>query len=96
MVPIPDDPETPRSVRADPVRIVVQAALVLYLLPVVLLVCLIGTTAILAGGTARIVGRVTGKLRRREERPTISLGRSEAGELGTRPIADRKPSQVVG
>ncbi len=44
--------------RIDPLRWAVQAALVLYLLPVLLLVLLIGGFAMLAGGIARVLRKV--------------------------------------
>ena len=95
MVPIPDDPETTCSVQADPVRIVVQAALALYLMPVVAIVCLIGGTSILAAGTIRMIGQLAGNCRRRQERRSIAVVRSEVGEIGSRPIVGRKRSRVV-
>jgi hypothetical protein len=44
--------------RNDPVRVVVQAALALYLLPVLLIVLLVGGGAMVAGGVGRVLRRV--------------------------------------
>ncbi len=41
----------------DPVRIFVQAALAIYLSPILLILCLIGGASLLAGGLARIAHR---------------------------------------
>lgn len=86
MVPISDDPflssETPDpgAGRGDPVRVAVQFALGLYLLPVVAVVCLIGGVSVLAHGAAKIAGRsVFGAARRTDHRqvPTARVGRPE-------------------
>ena len=53
---VESDPGSMR--RIDPLRWVVQAALALYLLPVLLLVMLIGGLAMLAGGVARVLRNV--------------------------------------
>jgi hypothetical protein len=53
---VESDPGSMR--RFDPLRWAVQAALVLYLLPVLLLVLLIGGFAMLAGGVARVLRKV--------------------------------------
>jgi hypothetical protein len=104
MVPIQDDPvpkaqapdsEAIRQARADPVRIVVQATLALYLMPVVLVVCLIGGTSVLAGGAARLAGRLVGNLRHRKDRAPIAIARAKVGEMGTRGRIDRNRSHVA-
>ncbi len=64
MVPTKDDPTAKEpaghrgSGRVDPVRVVVQAALAVYLIPVVLVVCLIGVASIAIGASARLAGRL--------------------------------------
>jgi hypothetical protein len=104
MVPIQDDPvpkgqapepEAIRQAQADPVRIVVQAALALYLMPVVLVVCLIGGTSLLAGGAARFAGQLAENFRHRKDRAPIAVARAKVGEMGTRGHADRNRSHVA-
>jgi hypothetical protein len=90
MVPIPDDPVTPSQPR-DPVRFMVHAALALYLLPVILVVCLVGGTSILAGEAVKITRRVARKINRRRVR-IVNKG---AAELTTPKTADRSRSQVA-
>jgi len=102
MAPIPDDPatmgqmpdpETIGSVQADPIRILVQAALALYLMPLVLVVCLIGGASILVSGAARIASKfILGKDRQLDP---VRPARTEAGEIGTRRAADRKRSHIT-
>jgi hypothetical protein len=87
MVPIPDDPvATGRS--NDPVRLMVHAALALYLSPVILVVCLIGGTSVLAGGAAKIARKFVDRPGRDPVRP----GRAGAPRNGPRPIGRRERS----
>jgi len=87
MVPIPDNPvATGQS--TDPVRLVVHAALALYLSPVILVVCLIGGTSVLAGAAARVAR----KLVVRHGRGPIRPGKSGAARSAPRPMARRERS----
>jgi hypothetical protein len=94
MVPIPDDPVRPSQSR-DPVRIVVHTALALYLSPVILVVCLVGGTSILATQAARITRRVARKIHRRSDRQPIQIVKTGVGELNPRHAADRERSQIA-
>jgi hypothetical protein len=94
MVPIPDDPVTPSHPR-DPVRFMVHAALALYLSPVILLVCLVGVTSILAGEAVKIARRMARKINRRGDRRRVRIVNKGAPELNTPLAADRSRSRVA-
>jgi hypothetical protein len=64
------DPATIPSVGVDPVRVVVHGMLAIYLLPVILIVCLIGVTSILASKVARMAVKVGDRLTRRNRSRT--------------------------
>ena len=83
MVPIADGPVTAGqatdpgripSVPVDPVRVVVQAMLAVYLSPVILLVCLIGATSMLGSRATRMVMRVVEQVGPKEQ---LSGGRGD-------------------
>jgi len=105
MVPIQDDPvpenqaldpSSTHECRPDPVRIVVQGLLVLYLMPVLLVICLIGGTSVLAGHVAKFASRLAGNRRRRGKgHAPIAGGRAKIGEIATRGRADRNRSRVA-
>jgi hypothetical protein len=94
MVPIPDEPVTPGQSR-DPIRVLVQAMLALYLSPVIALVCLIGGVSVLASQSVKLSGRIAGKFAHRSQHRPFGLGRTGLA-LGTRTrTAERKRSRVA-
>jgi hypothetical protein len=84
------DPGMAPSVRVDPVRVVVHAMLAIYLMPVILIVCLIGTTSMLAGRTTRIV---VDKLGRKGGSRPIGLACLDEEKNGPRLIYRRQRSR---
>jgi hypothetical protein len=105
MVPIQDDPvpegQAPdpaatHECRADPVRTAVHIMLALYLMPVLLVVCLIGGISVLIGGVARFASRLVGNRWYGDKGYTpIAGGRAKIGEIGGRGRADRNRSRVA-
>jgi hypothetical protein len=84
------DPETTPSVRADPIRVVVHAMLAIYLMPVILIVCLIGVASILAGRVARMIANSLG---RRNGSGSTGLARLAEEKNGPRLIYRRQQSR---
>jgi hypothetical protein len=84
------DPGRIRSVRVDPVRVVVHAMLAVYLMPVILIVCLIGVTSILASRAARMVASGLG---RRKGPGSTGLTRLAEEKNGPRLIYQRQRSR---
>jgi hypothetical protein len=68
--------------RVDPVRYAVQATLVLYLLPVIILVAVIGFTAIVVGRLSSLVARASSLVVGPTPQPDRRL-------IGSRPILTR-------
>jgi hypothetical protein len=97
MVDLLPDPVTSPRDRLDPVRVAVQVALVLYLLPVILLVATIGVTAIVVGRLARMTAKAADTLKFGPDRHSLPGSRTDGTVIGTRPIArwKRKPSRVI-
>jgi hypothetical protein len=94
MVPIPDDPVTPNPT-CDPVRFLIHAALALYLSPVILVVCLVGSSSILAGKAAKFTRRVVRKINRRGDGRRPVVVKTEVGELNALRASDRKRSPIA-
>ena len=63
------DPATRPSVGVDPVRVIVHCMLAVYLLPVILIVCLIGVTSILASKVVKVGDRLIRRNRSRTALP---------------------------
>jgi hypothetical protein len=73
------DPATIPSVGVDRVRVVVHGMLAIYLLPVVLIVCLIGATSIMGSKVARTAAKVGDLLARRDRSRTGRPGEDKNG-----------------
>ena len=84
------DPGMTPSVRADPVRVVVHAMLAIYLMPVILIVCLIGVASILASRASRMVAN---SLRRRNGSGSTGSARLAEEKNGPRLIYRRQQSR---
>jgi hypothetical protein len=69
------DPGMTSSNRVDPVRVVVHTMLAIYLSPVILAVCLIGATSILADRSTRFVRKLGGKFAREKRSRTAQASR---------------------
>jgi hypothetical protein len=69
------DPGMTLPNRVDPVRAVVHLMLAIYLSPVILVVCLIGATAILADRAGRIVTKLGGEFARAKHSRTAQVTR---------------------
>lgn len=69
------DPGLTLPNRVDPVRAVVHVMLAIYLSPVILVVCLIGVTSILADRAGRIVGTLGGQFARAKRSRTAQVTR---------------------
>jgi hypothetical protein len=72
-------PATIPSAGVDRVRVIVHSMLAIYLSPVILTVCLIGATSILAGKVARLAVKVGDRLTRRDCSRTTRLGEDKNG-----------------
>jgi len=81
------------AVPADRVRAVVQVMLAIYLSPVILIVCLIGATSMLAGGAARMAMNVGDRLFRGDRSRANRLARLGDEKNGPRLIYRRQRSR---
>lgn len=104
MVPIADDstatsqatnPEMNPSMPVDPVRAAVHIILAIYLSPVILVVCLIGATSILAGRMLSLMKQVGNRGNRKKSSRPAQVGRLHGEKTGPRLIHRRERSQTT-
>ena len=85
---------TGRTDRCDPIRLAVQVSLTLYLMPVILLVCMIGGVSILASKAGSLAGQAFGA-NREEDRERPRLGRTGRYAVRPRLSAERSRSEAT-
>ncbi len=91
------DPAIVTGSQSDPVRVAVQVALVVYLLPVILLVAAIGVLAIAAGPLAKMASKVWAVLVPGNDRLVPRSFIYQERLIGSRPITQdkRKRSRAI-
>jgi hypothetical protein len=83
-----------RTIEVDPIRRLVHVALVLYLTPVILVVCLIGGVSIMFGKASKIAERLAFRPSQRDKHDHLLVARMDGKEIGPRFRDDRERTHI--
>ena len=83
-----------RTIEVDPIRRLVHVALVLYLTPVILVVCLIGGVSIMFGKAGKFAERLAFRPSPRDKHDHLLVARTDGKEIGPRFRDDRERTHI--